>query len=784
MHLLNAPPGISGDAARLGLYALDLLKRNLWPFYIEHQLAPHPLAVYVQAPVFAVFGFKLAALRGVTAFAGALAVPAVYHACREILTDQDTRFARRAGVLAALGLALSPFFALFSRYGIEGALLPVIELLSVASLWRGLRQGRWVDFLLAGGLVGLSQYAYIVARAFPVALAAACLIAIITDRRLLTHWRGLVLAVSTAVIVTLPQLLLHIRAPYTFFARTQQTAGRFIFALPDAAAIFGAKLANQLLMLGWRWDNAYNPYSGRPLLNPVLFLGLLLALVLVFRSRPAAQRFSVTMAALMLVPDLITFEGLTPSATRVYAAVPFIMMLAGMGCATLWQWLQNRPHLSAQVGSLVLVAVLLAGTESQWDFAHRVMSQVKATDGLEWRASLIEIAEASYIEEHLDETILVPTSEYQRAPLAFLLAEHFPDRASGIPTVPLKPGETITVVSPLEPERATTEGQPSGYIPDEWVLLKNGAAYFLPPLSASIEPAGSYQPLLASNGAIAATTFTARWTGLQPRIQPLSASFQNGLDLVGYHATEFLAGRPVTVTLYWQPRRRIAADVQIFVQILGRDNNVIAAVHDWPLRGTYRVRAWNPGETMPLSYSLSIPADAAPGPYRLIAGVFDIIHQRRVLLQTGEDLATVGTFKVPLPPSHSVPEYRLKADFGQMIQLSGYTLTPTTEGLSVTLFWQAKRVPDADYTIFVHITDANDNIVAQADSQPLYGQYPTSIWSLGESIVEERRIPVPAGEHQVFVGLYRWETLERLPATLDGQRLQDDRLLLDTIKVP
>jgi len=119
-----------------------------------------------------------------------------------------------------------------------------------------------------------------------------------------------------------------------------------------------------------------------------------------------------------------------------------------------------------------------------------------------------------------------------------------------------------------------------------------------------------------------------------------------------------------------------------------------------------------------------------------------------------------------------------------MIQLSGYTLAPTAEGLYVTLFWQAKNVPDADYTVFVHVVDANDTIVAQADAQPLYGQYPTSIWSPGESVVDERGIAIPAGEYRIFVGLYRWETLERLPAVLDGQRVQDDRLLLGTIKLP
>lgn len=783
MHLLASPPGINGDAARLGLYALDFLKRGLWPFYIYHQFAPHPLIVYIQAPVFAVFGFKLATLRGVTAFAGALAAPAAYLACREILHHQGLRFARRAGAIAALGLALSPFFTLFCRYGIEAALVPVLELLCIASLWRGLRSGRRIDFFVAGVLLGLTQYAYIVARAFPVALVGACLVAVMVDRRFLIRRRGLSLAALTAAIVTLPQLWLYIRVTYTFFARTEQTAGRFIFHLADPIAILGSKLLNQLLMLGWRWDNDYNPYSSRALLNPVLFFGLLLAVVSALRSRRVGQKFCLVIAGLMLVPELIFVESLAPSTTRMFGAVPFLFLLAGMGLATLWEWLEKKPGLPARAGSLVLVAVLLAGLENQWNLNHRVMPQVNAAEGLEWRASLVEIAEADYISQHLDASMLVPTSEYQRAPLAFLLAEHFPNRASGVP-VRLDSGETVTVIFPAEPDRPTTEGLPSGYLADEWVLLRDGVAYFLPQLPGSIERLGSSQSLFATNGALAAIAYRARWSGSQVQMKPFSALFENGLELVGYRATELVPGDSVTVTLYWRTQRRVPGDIEMFVQVLDRHDNAIAGIHDWPLRGVYRVRAWTPGETMPLSYNLLIPDDTPPGPYRLVAGAFDLVRRTRIPLAAGEDLATLGTFKIALPPSTSSPDHRLDADFGNQIQLFGYTLTSTEEGLRITLFWQAKDATNADYTVFVHVVDANDNIVAQADAQPLHGQYPTSIWSPGESVVDEWVIRVPAGEHRIFVGLYRSDTLERLPIALNGQRLEHDRLLLDTIQWP
>ncbi len=783
-RLLSSPPGINPDSSRISLYTLDFLQRNVWPFYVFQHFAPTPLISYLQAPVFIVFGFTLAAQRGLTAFFAALAVPATYLAGREMFDDCGPPTARRAGLAAALGLALFPFWTMMSRHGLELTLVPVLELMAVASLWRGLRAGQWPNFLLAGIAIGVSQYAYITARFFPVALAGACVAAFIANRSLLARWRGVALAALTSFVIVLPQLALFIRAPYTFFSRTQQSAGQFIFSLPNPGAVFTAKLLNQLLMLGWRWDTGFNLFSGRPWLNPVLLFCFLAAVATALLSQRPSHKFALTIAALLLVPDLITYEGLTPSASRTMGAMPFVFILAGLGGALAWQWAKRVARFaSPYIAQLVLAAVLLAGVETQWDFTARVMPQVNAMAGLEWKVSLVELAEAEAIAAHPDSPILITASEYRRVPLAFLLAQHFPNRAGGL-TAPLSLGEDVIVIEPAEPERPTSEGLPAGYHPDEWVLLKNGTAYFLPPLSGGLDRVATPQSIIAGNGLPVATLTQARWLAPPLSITPASASFANGLDLVGYQAGSLSPGQPLTVTLYWQPRQRIAAETQLFTQMLDRNGNAIAAIHDWPLNGVYRVSAWRPGEVVPLSYALMIPSDAMPGPYHLITGVFDIIHQNRIHLLTGEDVATVATLKIPLPPTTSQPAQILSADFGDAIHLLGCTLNATVSEMQLSLFWQASRPLEADYTVFVHLVDANGNIAAQSDSQPLNGQYPTSIWAAGETVVDERVIPVTPGTYQIFIGLYRLETGERLPAILNGERAIDDQILIGEMGVP
>jgi hypothetical protein len=92
--------------------------------------------------------------------------------------------------------------------------------------------------------------------------------------------------------------------------------------------------------------------------------------------------------------------------------------------------------------------------------------------------------------------------------------------------------------------------------------------------------------------------------------------------------------------------------------------------------------------------------------------------------------------------------------------------------LTVTLNWQAARVPDADYTIFVHLRDAAGKTVAQADSPPQAGAYPTALWDTGETIVDVHPVLIPdglpAGDYTVVVGLYRLDTGERLAIILGG----------------
>ena len=349
------------------------------------------------------------------------------------------------------------------------------------------------------------------------------------------------------------------------------------------------------------------------------------------------------MMAVTLLPELLTYEEYDHSVVnpgRLVLAFPFIFLLAGMGTATIWTWIEGRRRLPRWIGYLVPALVLLSGLQRQWDFAARIGPQFYALDGHRFEFSQI----ADYIGEHPDRPVLLPTYQYQyrHTPLAFLLAEQFPQRQAGGGEM-LRQGEEVTVI----------QLDLNNPFPEDWVLLRDGTAHFLPPMTRSIEPLdGERTAIVGGNGVLVAEAFAARWQGEATAFTPVEAAFENHLNLVGYQSSELLPGKPLRLTFYWQPAQRVEREVELIGQLYDQNRDVVVAlIHDWPLNGVYRVRAWQPGQTMPLSYSLPIPGDLPPGPYQLNVGVFDLIARERIPLVTGQDVHLVKTFKVPLLPT-------------------------------------------------------------------------------------------------------------------------------------
>ena len=122
---------------------------------------------------------------------------------------------------------------------------------------------------------------------------------------------------------------------------------------------------------------------------------------------------------------------------------------------------------------------------------------------------------------------------------------------------------------------------------------------------------------------------------------------------------------------------------------------------------------------------------------------------------------------------------------GATISLAGYDVSPVARAgqpLPLTLFWQANGDAGEELSALVHLRGPDGATLLTADGPPAGGARPTSTWRAGDRIRDERMLPLPTtlvpGRYTLAIGMYRWPSLERLPATaLDG-RLPDDVLLI------
>lgn len=100
------------------------------------------------------------------------------------------------------------------------------------------------------------------------------------------------------------------------------------------------------------------------------------------------------------------------------------------------------------------------------------------------------------------------------------------------------------------------------------------------------------------------------------------------------------------VSLLWQAEQSLPTSYLVFVQLLGEGDHKIAewngaAGGDW-----YPTIVWQVGQRMWQDIPLAIAADAQPGHYRTIVGLFDPVSGERLHLQDGSPMMSVGEVEV------------------------------------------------------------------------------------------------------------------------------------------
>jgi len=145
-------------------------------------------------------------------------------------------------------------------------------------------------------------------------------------------------------------------------------------------------------------------------------------------------------------------------------------------------------------------------------------------------------------------------------------------------------------------------------------------------------------------------------------------------------------------------------------------------------------------------------------------------------------LVEYSTVSAPNRSAYRGAENSTDLSFGETLRLVGYelpvglTYAPGAV-LPISLYWQTDTPIAGNYTMAFFVRDVNGAAIAQMDLAPAGGFLPTSTWTEGAPVWDNRAVELPAdlpvGDYQLWVKVYEYTDAARdLPVTtgeaLDG----------------
>ena len=762
-RLPELPLGLHYDEAANGILASEIAHGTKFPVFIPSYTGKEVLFFYWAALWMKLLGVTPLALRLSAALAGLATVAATVWAVRELLHGQ--RDANWIALLTAAFLASSFWHLILSRCGFRAVTQPLMQTLTIAALWRGLRptppvpppnkmrMGGLPWLLLAGLLCGLTAYTYLAARAFPIPLAAALLTLLAADRnRRRVRLGQLALFVAAAALTLAPLARYWLTHPGSFLNRAQQVA-----ASSWAEAWAGIRACLGMFFL--RGD----PYirfnlPNRPLFDPItaalFLLGIAVAvwqLVRLLRgaNHPSAPFgsaqgkplhlasciFLLTSLPIMLLPSALAVGEVTPSNLRTAGLLPFIYLFPALALSNLKSLISRRLSPAIVHCSLFIFLLLTTATVYFRDWASSA-ALYYAADG-----DLADVA------AYLNQTDLTATTpyvasvHYRHPTLAFLTENYdaihwltggrtvvFPAEGDALLIFPRSASEDLAWVESVLPDDALFSTLPGPDGAPAFHVYRVG-----PVLSEDEGPASDVTP-----------THT------------LTADLAHVALLLGYD-------------IVGEPRSGESAKVAVWWRVLSGTNGgnygpVVRLADPWgfvwgeayPFH--YRSEQWTPGELVVDHLSILVSPGAPPGDYFVRFSLYST-HTDSLLPVLDDADRYAGTYvELPLrltraaaPPDPDKLGIRTRLDTPtDGLTLLGANLNTTSarpgERLYLTLFWQADAVPLPDYDVTLSLGDT-----ALYTGAPVHGTYPTSGWAAGEIVADryDPRLPrdTPPGDY-------------------------------------
>ena len=830
--LAHLPPGLWYDEAYNALDSLWMSQTGHYQTFMVGNNGREPMLHYLLLGSISMLGHTTFAVHWVTAVAGLITIPVMYRFALILLRPFAINRCQRVwlSMTAAGLLAVSWWHLLNSVSGLRPILLPPMLMLALYFFWRGwigsrgrrlgvreraMNFGIYLNFVLAGLFLGLSEYTYLPARLAPLILLFFALLWTLqklvsakkqaargNDYGLRSLWLGLLITIFVTALVSLPLGLFFYHNPESFSSRTADV----IFAPKTLGEVAGHVLDAVSLFFGAGHELYRHHLPGRAMLGwleiPLFWVGLVLLLRPGRLKQPETQLIWLGFG-IMWLPALLAsppVHSLRPIGLLPFYYLVVVIGLDGLswGVYYLLRRLKSTNARQAIQNPRYLLPVALAvfipmnGLINTYDYFERWANNPETYK--EYNGPLVDVTR-SILDLTQTTDVIIPFHVYVHPTTRYLLSGVFSE-TSGPPPASDRPVTMMLVPDNFQLLYVGNIPASSAMV---WLTRDGsgrGTAY-ISRLPRAVEQRaitdnltklqGQLKPFRDRLGRTVAqfVSLTPAFAGqLAPVFDPtplrtIRLNWVNQLELRGYDITPNPAqpGQALTLNLYWHSLTEKTFAYRLFLQLIdGSGNPINQWEGDAVSEDMYR---WRPDGILPTQHTIWSGPDTPPGPYLVRLGFFDEATGQRLPLQLSDsstpvDQVQLGLFYVsPDSSDPRQPATPLSVTFADSIKLVGVTLPPlsplpASHSLPVTIHWQDIQVTDKPYTVFLQLLNDQGQAVAGWDQQPFGGLYPTNLWSPGEIIADTIHLPLPTtglppGQYRLITGFYDVTTGQRLP---------------------
>lgn len=335
-------------------------------------------------------------------------------------------------------------------------------------------------------------------------------------------------------------------------------------------------------------------------------------------------------------------------------------------------------------------------------------------------------------------------------------------------------------------------------LPDRWRSVGTGVVAGPLLLLAVISPFRYIAPAYAAPPTVERVPDTATPVGLD----------FDGLEIIAVETSSAVVewNDRVSATVYLRAQHPLDHNTSIYLHALGRNVNgdyqLLGKIDTWPGGGALPATDMESGVIYRDSYSIhlkrqgDLPAlirvavgagNFSGDTYTLLNGTLpDGTEQASAIIPDGSAYPADFAGCSSLAPTNPAAE----ATIGGFAHVWAGPLQQANGTLPVHLVWDRIGETPVDWTVFVHLVSPAGEVVRQADSPPLNGDYPTSHWLAACQFEDVHPLDLSGdlapGTYTVLVGMYNASdpAFARAPAAdMAGAPYPDFAVPVGTVEV-